>query len=269
MPRAYKRKTNRAEYSEEDLKRAIAEVKSNQPLLRTANAYGISARTLRRHRDGKVANPGTVNLGRFKPDLNAEYEAQLVTKIQFLEKPLCGLTTNDLRRIAFNFATEMNTQHRFNKEKKMAGHDWLNGFLSRHPELSIRKPEAINIGRAVRFNKANVQKFFEMYGNVLTSQEYTPMQVWNMDETGITNVHKPGNIIATKGAASVGKLTSGEKGRTVTVVCVSNAAGSYIPPMFIFPRKRMVESLMNNAPLGAVGLCTKKDEQMKVISWHG
>ena len=79
-----------------------------------------------------------------------------------------------------------------------------------------------------------------------------------MDETGISNVHKPGNVIATKGARSVGKITSGEKGKTVTVVCATNAAGNYIPPMMIFPRKRMVDSLMHNAPAGAVGLCTTK-----------
>ena len=37
------------------------------------------------------------------------------------------------------------------------------------------------------------------------------MQVWNMDETEISNVHKPENAIATKGARSVGKITSSRK----------------------------------------------------------
>ena len=27
-----------------------------------------------------------------------------------------------------------------------------------------------------------------------------------------------------------------------------NAAGTYVPPLFVFPRKRMVASLMNGAP---------------------
>ena len=44
-----------------------------------------------------------------------------------------------------------------------------------------------------------------------------------MDETGISNVHKPANIVATKGARAVGKMTSGEKGKTVTVICATNA----------------------------------------------
>ena len=99
--------------------------------------------------------------------------------------------------------------------------------------------------------------FFEIYRNTLTNHEYTPMRIWNMDETGISNVHKPTKIVASKGARGVGKINSGEKERTVTVICATNAAGSYIPPMFIFSRKRMMESFMNNAPSGAIGHCTK------------
>ena len=57
-----------------------------------------------------------------------------------------------------------------------------------------------------------------------------------MDETGVSNVHKPVNIIATKGARSVGKITSGERGKTVTVICAMNAAGTFVPPTFIYAR---------------------------------
>ena len=42
----------------------------------------------------------------------------------------------------------------------------------------------------------------------------------------------------------------------MTVICASNAAGGYIPPMIIFPKKRMVDLLMHNAPVGAIGQCT-------------
>ena len=78
-----------------------------------------------------------------------------------------------------------------------------------------------------------------------------------MDETGITNVQRPGKVVATKGARHVAKVTSGERGATVTVVCAINAAGGcYLPPMFIFPRKRMVAALMNGAPPESVGYCS-------------
>ena len=257
MPRKYTRKTLRASYAEEDLKKALSEVKDGAALKSTSKKYGISPRALRRHRDNKVFKPGTVSLGRHRPDLKKEYEDELALKIQAMEKALFGLTTKDVRRLAYDFATKMRITHRFNNESKMAGPDWLTGFLLRHPELAIRKPQATNIARAVGFNKPQVEKFFEAYQGVLTKHHYSPTRVWNMDETGITNVHTPMNIVATKGARKVGKMTSGEKGKTVTVLCATNAAGAYIPPMFIFPRKRMVESLMKNAPTGAIGHCTE------------
>ena len=69
-------------------------------------------------------------------------------------------------------------------------------------------------------------------------------------------MQKPGNVIATKGARQVGKLTSGERGATVTVICGMKAAGTYLPPMFIFPRQRMVDRLTVGAPPQSVGHCS-------------
>ena len=44
MPRFYIRKISRASYTSDDLKRAIADVKSGAALLPTAKKYGIAAR---------------------------------------------------------------------------------------------------------------------------------------------------------------------------------------------------------------------------------
>ncbi|KAJ8018402.1 hypothetical protein HOLleu_43625 [Holothuria leucospilota] len=145
MPRTYKRKTDRASYTQGDLQRALAAIAEGAALKSTAKAYGISPRTLRRHRDGKAAKPRSVVLGRFRPDINKKYEADLVVKIQDMEKALFGLTTKDVRRLAYDFANQMGIKHRFNTNNKMAGYDWLSGFVSRHPELAIHKPEAMNI----------------------------------------------------------------------------------------------------------------------------
>ena len=46
-----------------------------------------------------------------------------------------------------------------------------------------------------------------------------------MDEIGITNVQRPGKVVAAKGAIHVATVTSGERGAAVSVVCVTNAAG--------------------------------------------
>ena len=109
----------------------------------------------------------------------------------------------------------------------MAGKDWLRGFFSRHPSLSIRTPQGTNLARAVAFNKLKVQQFFHIYREVLETHPFTPVRVWNMDETGITNVQKPGKIMTTKGVRQMGKMTSGESGVTVTAIYAMSAAGQW------------------------------------------
>ena len=62
--------------------------------------------------------------------------------------------------------------------------------------------------------------------------------------------------MASKGARDVGCMKSGERRKRVPVLCTNSAPGSYIPPMFIFTRKRMADHLMTNAPSGSISVCT-------------
>ncbi|XP_043215542.1 uncharacterized protein LOC122378496 [Amphibalanus amphitrite] len=174
-----------------------------------------------------------------------------------MERLLFGLTAENVRMIAYEFAKKMGLKTRFSKDSRMAGKDWLQGFLKRHPDLSIRSPEATSMARAVGFNRPQVERFFTIYKEVLDADNYGPAKVWNMDETGISTVQTPGKIVASKGVKRVGKITSAERGKLVTVLCAANAAGGYLPPLLVFGRTRMVGSLMNGAPPGSVGTCTK------------
>ena len=166
---------------------------------------------------------------------------------------LYGLTTIDVRRLAYDLAEKLGVQHNFSVETKLAGRDWLRGFFKRHEDLAIRRLQGTNIARAVGFNRPKVRQFFDLYRSQLEMCTYTSARIWNMDETGITNVQKPDKIVATKGMRQVGRVTSGERGANITVICGMNPVGIYLPPMFIFPRKRMVESLMTGAPCQSVG----------------
>ncbi|CAK8685782.1 unnamed protein product [Clavelina lepadiformis] len=42
--------------------------------------------------------------------------------------------------------------------KKIAGYKWVKGFLKRHPEISLRSPEATSLARALGFNKPQIAK---------------------------------------------------------------------------------------------------------------
>jgi hypothetical protein len=65
-----------------------------------------------------------------------------------------------------------------------------------------------------------------------------------MNETGISTVlASVPKVVTTKGKRTVCKVTSGEKGQTVTAVCFMSASGLYVPPALILPRKRMAPEL--------------------------
>lgn len=41
----------------------------------------------------------------------------------------------------------------------MAGMDWMQGFMPRHSDISLRKPENTSIARVSAFNDVNVKDF--------------------------------------------------------------------------------------------------------------
>ena len=54
-------------------------------------------------------------------------------------------------------------------------------------------------------------------------------------------------------------MTSGKRGKSLTVICAINSAETNISPMFINPRKRIVATLVKNAPAAAFGPCTDNE----------
>jgi hypothetical protein len=67
-------------------------------------------------------------------------------------------------------------------------------------------------------------------------------------------VHENSKVISVKVKRQVGKLTSGEKGRNVTVMFCMNASGQFIPLFIIYPRQKMNARLMIGAPAESQGV---------------
>jgi hypothetical protein len=88
--------------------------------------------------------------------------------------------------------------------------------------------------------------------------QFTPDKINNVDETGISTVQKPGGIPAEKGGKLVGTAVCWERGRNVTVVCAMSASGSSTPPVFIYPRQRLSNSMKRHGPAGSSYQCSKQ-----------
>ena len=238
--------------------RAIEEIKKNNLSIgKAATLYNIPKSTLERHVNKKIRNSGTTDLGNFKPALTSSLENQLVEHAKKLQDMFFGLTPESLRELAFDIAKANHINVPFRNANHKAGKDWLAGFLKRHPELSIRQPEATSFNRAIGFNRTQVKRFFDLLKSILQKETITSNMIYNVDETGITCVQKPSKVIAKKGTKQVGRITSAERGKTVTAVSSMNAIGNYIPPIFVFPRKRMYPALLKGAPQGSKGYTSK------------
>ncbi|KAF2892933.1 hypothetical protein ILUMI_13247 [Ignelater luminosus] len=118
-------------------------VTSEESIRKSATRFNIPFNTLKdRVKAGKCYGP---SLGRkcvFNEDEKKEIEKHLLSKLNF------GLTLIELRRLAFEFAETNN----FCRYPRLAGKDWLYGFL-------LRKPEATRVNRVMAFNKEEVQHF--------------------------------------------------------------------------------------------------------------
>lgn len=167
MVRNYQRKTNRGCYGTERLGAALIAVKEGMSLRSACRQFGIPARTLGRHRNNRVTSPGRVQLGKHKPVLSEIVENELYDHIKFMEKRLYGLTTVDIRKLAYSVAEHAKIDHPFNKETQMAGRDWLEGFFKRHRDLALREPEGTNLSRAIGLNRPKVKQFFDAYKELL------------------------------------------------------------------------------------------------------
>ncbi|RLU26169.1 hypothetical protein DMN91_002335 [Ooceraea biroi] len=100
----------------------------------------------------------------------------------------------------------------------MARMDWYYNFMKRHPNISLRRPEATSLNRVTAFNKEETEKFFSNLRELMLKYNFGPSSIYNVDETGISNVQRNSKILAPKGQKQVGKCISAERGSTTTVI---------------------------------------------------
>lgn len=156
---------------------------------------------------------------------STEQELEIANQIKHLASIFYGVTTKELRRFVLQFAERNHIIHNFNATQRLAGKDWLRSFIRRNSIISVRKAEATSLNRVTGFNKDQIARFYKLVEEVMSKYNFSPSKIYNADETGITTVQDPGKILAIKGQKRVGVVTSGERGRNITVICAMNAAG--------------------------------------------
>ncbi|XP_024887864.1 uncharacterized protein LOC112464850 [Temnothorax curvispinosus] len=259
-----KTKTSRAKVDEATMKAAVFQVvKGNQSIRSTAKSFNINHMTLSRwvtkYKEATDEHKLTM---KFVPNYQihlifpANIEEDLETYLLTASKMHHGLTRKQVLELAYQLAVvnKIDCPKSWH-EKKAAGYDWFYSYMKRHPALSLRKPEATSMTRSTSFSCHTVNIFFDNLENCFKQlgDQISPSVIYNLDETALTTVHNPPNIIAKKGQKQIGQITSGERGILVTACCFISAGGNSIPPFMVFPRKNFKDHMIYGAPPGTVG----------------
>ncbi|KAH9636837.1 hypothetical protein HF086_017080 [Spodoptera exigua] len=253
MPRKYIRKCPDWKVCTQEqidtAKKLIEEGKSKR---KASDIVGIDESTLRKR---LKLNSTATSMGRYRPTFTREQEEEIYNHCKASDERFYGLTLSALRKLVFEFADINKLPNRFDKTTKMAGKDWVYEFIKRHPDLALKQTTPTSIARAIGFNKVQVDRFNANLKEVQGNYNISPGRIYNMDETGMSTVpKKTPKVISLKGKKNVNKIVSGERGQTITAICCVSATGNYVPPAFIFPRKRMKGELIDGAPAGSIGM---------------
>src|SRR6218665_3416651 len=164
MVPTWKRKTERQNWNVEAMASAIDEARSGRLGYRSASKkYGVPRSTLERRvkNKNKIAIEVTKSLGSKQRIFSDAMEADLMRYILRMRELYFGLTLMELRHMAYHIAEQNGIPNLFDSGKELAGYDWVRGFMRRHPNLSVRTPEAISAARARGFNRVNVGDFLD------------------------------------------------------------------------------------------------------------
>lgn len=199
MPRKYLRKTNYGNFNPQQMVKALNDVRDKKHSIReAAKLNGVSKDMVFRRLKiilnsgkGDAAAFSQKKLGSKSTVFTEDQERQLLDYINKMENALYGLNQKDLRRIAFDYCIKLNIQNPFNKEKKLAGMDWAMDFMKRN-QLVFRKPETVSQQRYLGMTKTAIKSYFETLRKLIEENNFGPNDIYNVDETGVQNVHRPG-----------------------------------------------------------------------------
>ena len=110
--------------------------------------------------------------------------------------------------------------------------------MSRHPQISLRTPEALHRARALADKPEDYERMFNALKAVMDEYEFQPSNIWNMDETN-KDPHFS-KVVAAKGRKNVVSINDSAQEQHVTVVGAISATGDRMPPLIIYMGKKVM-----------------------------
>jgi hypothetical protein len=161
------------------LKQAMDAITDHGMKVRTAaRTFGIPPTSLRDHLYGKV-----VGRKRGSKTVLKEEEEQKLLKYLFKMQDLRHPLTSGQLRLKVALATQTRETPWF--ATRVPGKSWLRSFKLRHPELTSRKSQPLELGHARGLCPSSVASLYCNLEEFYSSYQYPPCHIWNCDESGV------------------------------------------------------------------------------------
>lgn len=245
-----KRKKVVSSYSKEQLQEALNALEKHS-FREVSNQFSIPIGTLHRRKkfpQRKKKGPA--------PYLTSEEEDEIAQWIIHRAKIGCPATKNELFDHVQEYLQKINRPNKFKDNKPARA--WFDAFKVRHPEITIRKAQALEACRE-SVTEEDLRGWFKDVKTYLESKnliDIDPSRVWNCDETSLQLNPKPRQVLAEKGAATVYQTIDGSDKENYSVLFMYAADGTRAPPIILYKAKsRVPNKVVQKLPQGwSIGL---------------
>ena len=238
-----------SKYTEETLCLAVEDVRHGKISLRkAATQYGIPKSTLSMYVSGKLqigaARRGPASI------LTVEEEQKLVEYVVHMGKIGYGRTRDQVFDIVAEIVSKDGRTNPFVNGRP--GRKWWELFKKRHPEITLRSPEKLQLARARCCTPEVISAWYGDFHKFLEEHSLVNKAgyIWNADEAGFPLCATSGKVVSIHNCKDVYAITADTK-EQITCLCAVSASGEFIPPMHIFAGMRFKYNPMLNCVDGA------------------
>ncbi|XP_071642849.1 uncharacterized protein [Temnothorax longispinosus] len=240
----------RFKYTEKDMEEALKAARNGMSISTAAATYNVPKSTLHGRYTCKVPNQRKMG----PKSILTEAEEDRLEK-WILGKAQVGfpMHPDEVKDAVQRVIEECPRENPFKNNRP--GEKWMDLFLKRHPEIRKKNTEIISKARACVTEEGLRQWFAEarafLEENDVLDILNRPRSIFNGDETGVQTCPKSGLLLGPKSEKNFYVIANGkEKDQCITVLCTFSAAGEAIPPMIVFPYKRIPVHIAQSVPDG-------------------
>jgi len=188
--------------------------------------------------------------------INKEADAGLVEAIHYRASRGMCIGTAEFRELVRQAALETSLKE---IPDTFPGIKWIQRWVKRHEgDISYRKGRILDAKRAECSTESTVRYYFTNLKTALNELgiKNCPQRIWNCDETGVTAQGRCSERVLCPKGKSANIRRSSDRGN-VSIMGCCNAAGEFMPPMYIFSGVRRKMQWLEGSPAGSVCAVTE------------